>query len=128
MSRAQQSSCLLTHWMHSILKLAGFGTSHWQQKILDQYRDIYPLTSMLHIFFLTNQKSLRINVASNACFTILIHRKLWSKVLLKCELISLGISLVIQWLRLHFSIQAVQFQSLVRELSSYLPHGQKINK
>lgn len=124
MPQDQQSSCLLTHWMHSILQLAGFGNSHWQQKILDQYRHIYLLSTMLHVFFLTNQKSLLFNVASNACFTILIHRKLWSKILLKWKLTSLGISLVIQWLTLHFSIQEVQLQSLVGGLS-YMPHGPK---
>ena len=36
-----------------------------------------------------------------------------------------GTSLVVQWLRLHLPVQGVQVQSLVMELGSHLPHGQK---
>ena len=36
-----------------------------------------------------------------------------------------GTSLVVQWLRLHFPIQGVQVQSLVGELRSHKPLGQK---
>ena len=37
----------------------------------------------------------------------------------------LGTSEVVQWLRLHLSMQGVQHQSLVRELRSQVPSGQK---
>ena len=37
-----------------------------------------------------------------------------------------GISLVVQWLRLHLSMQGVWVQSLVRELRSHMTHGQKL--
>ena len=36
-----------------------------------------------------------------------------------------GTSLVVQWLRLHFTIEGVQVQSLVGELRSHKPLGQK---
>ena len=36
-----------------------------------------------------------------------------------------GISLVVQWLRLYLLMQRVQVQSLVWELRSHMPHGQK---
>ena len=38
------------------------------------------------------------------------------------------ISLAVQWLRLHFPVEGVQVQSLVRELRSHMPLGQKKNK
>ena len=34
-------------------------------------------------------------------------------------------SLAVQWLRLHFPMQGVRIQSLVGELRSHMPHGQK---
>ena len=34
-------------------------------------------------------------------------------------------SLVVQWLRLHLPVQGVQVQSLVGELRSHMPQGQK---
>ena len=34
-------------------------------------------------------------------------------------------SLVIQWLRLHLSMQGVQVRSLVEELRPHMAHGQK---
>ena len=34
-------------------------------------------------------------------------------------------SLVVQWLRLHLAMQGVQIRSLVGELRSHMPHGQK---
>ena len=37
-----------------------------------------------------------------------------------------GTSLVVQWLRLGLPMQGVGVQSLVRELRSHVPHGQKI--
>ena len=37
-----------------------------------------------------------------------------------------GTSLVVQWLRPHFSMQGVWVWSLGGELSSHMPHGQKI--
>ena len=36
-----------------------------------------------------------------------------------------GTSPVVQWLRLGLSMQGLQVQSLVKELRSYMPHGQK---
>ena len=38
---------------------------------------------------------------------------------------SLGTSLVVQWLRLHLPVQGVWVRSLVRELRSHMPCGQK---
>ena len=39
-----------------------------------------------------------------------------------------GTSLVVQWLRLYLPVLGVQIQSLVRELRSHMPHGQKGKK
>ena len=39
-----------------------------------------------------------------------------------------GTSLVVQWLRLYLPVLGVQIQSLVRELRSHMPHGQKRKK
>ena len=36
-----------------------------------------------------------------------------------------GTSLVLQWLRLRLPVKTMQVQSLVRELRSHLPYGQK---
>ena len=36
-----------------------------------------------------------------------------------------GTSLVVQWLRLHLLMQGVRVRSLVGELRSHVPHGQK---
>ena len=44
-----------------------------------------------------------------------------NKLTLSCA----GTSLVVQWLRLGLPMQGVQFQSLVRELGSLMPHDQK---
>ena len=33
---------------------------------------------------------------------------------------------MVQWLRLHLPVQGIQVQSLVRELRSHMPCGQKI--
>ena len=45
---------------------------------------------------------------------------------LKCKLS--GVSLGVQGLRLHLQIQGVQVQSLVGDLRSYIPQGQKETK
>ena len=37
----------------------------------------------------------------------------------------LGTSLVVQWIRLHLPMQGVRVQSLVGELRSHVPRGQK---
>ena len=37
----------------------------------------------------------------------------------------LGTSLVVRWLRLRLPMQGVRFRSLVRELKSHMPRGQK---
>ena len=41
---------------------------------------------------------------------------------------SLQISLEVQGLRIHFSMQQTWIQSLLRELRSHMPHGQKKKK
>ena len=40
----------------------------------------------------------------------------------------LGTSLVVQWLRFFLPMQGVQFQSLVMDLRSHMPHAVKIPK
>ena len=39
-----------------------------------------------------------------------------------------GTSLVVQWLRIQLPLQGVRVQSLVRELTSHIPCGQKKQK
>ena len=39
--------------------------------------------------------------------------------------IKLGTSLAVQWLKLHPPMQGVWVQSLVEEVRSHVPHGQK---
>ena len=41
------------------------------------------------------------------------------------ELTQRGTLLAVQWLRLHLPMQGVWVQSLVRELRSHMPRGQK---
>ena len=42
--------------------------------------------------------------------------------------LNLGTSLVVQWLRICLSMQGVWVRSLVGELGSHMPHGQKKTK
>ena len=53
------------------------------------------------------------------------HGLYWIKQNIFLKLISPGTSLVVQWLRLHLPVQGVWVWSLIRELSSHLPRGQK---
>ena len=42
-----------------------------------------------------------------------------------CQELVPGTFLAVQWLRLHLPMQEVPVRSLVRELRSHMPHGQK---
>ena len=50
---------------------------------------------------------------------------LWNSGKLISKKSSMGTALLVQWLRLHLPVQREQFQSLVRELRSHMPCGQK---
>ena len=62
------------------------------------------------------------NSTENVAFPCLL---LTTEATIWLEMTEVGTSLTVQWLKLHLTMQAVQVWSLVRELRSHMPQGQK---